>query len=75
MAAHSECGLPSRNTGTRLPRDLREQLNGSALSFLKDNKVQYLGIQVSEKTSVNVDVIAKGTSGHGLSSFRREIIR
>jgi acetylornithine deacetylase/succinyl-diaminopimelate desuccinylase-like protein len=31
---------------------------------VKDGKVQYVGIQTSEKTAVNVDVIAKGTSGH-----------
>jgi acetylornithine deacetylase/succinyl-diaminopimelate desuccinylase-like protein len=29
-----------------------------------NGKVQYVGIQASEKVSVNVDVIAKGTSGH-----------
>ena len=40
-------------------------LNEGGRVVLKDNKVQYLGIQVSEKTSVNVDVIAKGTSGNG----------
>ena len=33
-------------------------------SVLKDGKVQYVGVQASEKVSVNVDVIAKGTSGH-----------
>jgi acetylornithine deacetylase/succinyl-diaminopimelate desuccinylase-like protein len=27
-------------------------------------KIQYVGIQVNEKVAVNVDVIAKGTSGH-----------
>ena len=31
---------------------------------VKDGKVQYVGIQTSEKTAVNVNVIAKGTSGH-----------
>ncbi len=31
---------------------------------LKNDKVQYVGIQTSEKVAVNVDVIAKGTSGH-----------
>src|ERR1700693_559980 len=30
----------------------------------KDGKIQYVGVQASEKVSVNVDVIAKGTSGH-----------
>jgi acetylornithine deacetylase/succinyl-diaminopimelate desuccinylase-like protein len=32
--------------------------------FTKDGKVQYIGVQVSEKVPANVDVIAKGTSGH-----------
>jgi acetylornithine deacetylase/succinyl-diaminopimelate desuccinylase-like protein len=31
---------------------------------VKDGKVQYVGIQTSEKVAVNVEVIAKGTSGH-----------
>jgi acetylornithine deacetylase/succinyl-diaminopimelate desuccinylase-like protein len=31
----------------------------------KDTKVQYIGVQASEKVMVNVNVIAKGTSGHG----------
>jgi acetylornithine deacetylase/succinyl-diaminopimelate desuccinylase-like protein len=29
-----------------------------------NGKVQYVGVQAAEKVSVNVDVIAKGTSGH-----------
>jgi acetylornithine deacetylase/succinyl-diaminopimelate desuccinylase-like protein len=32
--------------------------------FTKNGKTQYVGIQVSEKVPANVDVIAKGTSGH-----------
>src|SRR5271154_3047334 len=32
--------------------------------FLKDGKPQYIGVQVSEKVPANVDVIAKGVSGH-----------
>src|SRR5271154_80729 len=32
--------------------------------FMKDGKPQYVGVQVSEKVPANVDVIAKGTSGH-----------
>jgi acetylornithine deacetylase/succinyl-diaminopimelate desuccinylase-like protein len=32
--------------------------------FLKGGKPQYIGVQVSEKVPANVDVIAKGTSGH-----------
>jgi len=31
----------------------------------KDGKIAYIGVQASEKVMVNVDVIAKGTSGHG----------
>jgi acetylornithine deacetylase/succinyl-diaminopimelate desuccinylase-like protein len=31
----------------------------------QDRKVQYVAVEVSEKVSVNVDVIAKGTAGHG----------
>jgi acetylornithine deacetylase/succinyl-diaminopimelate desuccinylase-like protein len=31
---------------------------------LKDGKVQYVGVQASEKVAENVDVIATGTSGH-----------
>ena len=40
-------------------------LNEGGRVVLKDGKVQYVGVQVSEKTSVNVDVIAKGASGNG----------
>jgi acetylornithine deacetylase/succinyl-diaminopimelate desuccinylase-like protein len=29
-----------------------------------NGKVQYVGVQAAEKVSINVDVIAKGTSGH-----------
>jgi acetylornithine deacetylase/succinyl-diaminopimelate desuccinylase-like protein len=32
--------------------------------FTKNGKPQYIGVQVSEKVPANVDVIAKGTSGH-----------
>jgi acetylornithine deacetylase/succinyl-diaminopimelate desuccinylase-like protein len=32
--------------------------------FLKGGKPQYIGVQVSEKVPANVDVIAKGVSGH-----------
>ena len=32
---------------------------------LKDGKVQYVGVQASEKIPVNVNVIATGPSGHG----------
>lgn len=40
-------------------------INEGGNIVLKDGKVQYVGVQASEKVSVNVDVIAKGTSGHG----------
>jgi acetylornithine deacetylase/succinyl-diaminopimelate desuccinylase-like protein len=40
-------------------------LNEGGRVVLKDGKVQYTGVQASEKVSVNVDVIATGTSGHG----------
>ena len=39
-------------------------LNEGGLVVAKDGKVQYVGVQASEKVSVNVDVIATGTSGH-----------
>lgn len=39
-------------------------VNEGGRTVLKDGSVQYVGVQVSEKVSVNVDVIAKGTSGH-----------
>jgi len=40
-------------------------INEGGHAVLKDGKVQYLGIQASEKVSYAVDVIATGTSGHG----------
>ena len=39
-------------------------LNENGGVSVKDAKVQFVGIQTSEKTAVSVDVIAKGTSGH-----------
>lgn len=39
-------------------------LNENGGVSVKDGKVQFVGIQTSEKTAVNLDVIAKGTSGH-----------
>ena len=39
-------------------------INEGSRTVLQDGKVQYVGVQVSEKVSVNVDVIAKGTAGH-----------
>jgi len=39
-------------------------LNEGGHTVLKDGKVQYIGVQATEKVSVNVNVIATGTSGH-----------
>ena len=39
-------------------------LNEGGRVFEKNGKVQYVGVQASEKVSANVDVIATGTSGH-----------
>jgi acetylornithine deacetylase/succinyl-diaminopimelate desuccinylase-like protein len=39
-------------------------LNEGGNVFMKDGKVQYVGIQATEKVPVNVDVTATGTSGH-----------
>ncbi|HTS12190.1 MAG TPA: M20/M25/M40 family metallo-hydrolase [Candidatus Limnocylindrales bacterium] len=39
-------------------------LNEGGRVMTKDGKVQYIGVQASEKVSVNIDVIATGTSGH-----------
>ncbi len=40
-------------------------LNEGGRVMLKTGKVQYVGIQASEKIPVNVEVIATGPSGHG----------
>ncbi|MGB8523829.1 MAG: M20/M25/M40 family metallo-hydrolase, partial [Candidatus Acidiferrales bacterium] len=39
-------------------------LNEGGHTVLKDGKVQYIGVQATEKVAVNVDVISTGTSGH-----------
>jgi len=39
-------------------------LNEGGHVVLKNGKVQYVGVQATEKVAVNVDVIATGTSGH-----------
>jgi len=39
-------------------------LNEGGHTVLKNGKVQYVGVQATEKVAVNVDVIATGTSGH-----------
>ena len=40
-------------------------LNEGGYVTSKNGKVQYIGVQATEKVSNSVDVIAKGTSGHG----------
>jgi acetylornithine deacetylase/succinyl-diaminopimelate desuccinylase-like protein len=40
-------------------------INEEGRVIVKNGKVQYVGIQASEKVPVNVTVIATGTSGHG----------
>jgi acetylornithine deacetylase/succinyl-diaminopimelate desuccinylase-like protein len=39
-------------------------LNEGGRVVVQDGKIQYVGVQASEKVMVNVDVIATGTSGH-----------
>ncbi|HXU20100.1 MAG TPA: M20/M25/M40 family metallo-hydrolase [Verrucomicrobiae bacterium] len=39
-------------------------INEGGRVILKNGKVQYVGVQASEKVMVNVDVVATGTSGH-----------
>jgi acetylornithine deacetylase/succinyl-diaminopimelate desuccinylase-like protein len=39
-------------------------LNEGGNVFVKNGKVQYIGVQASEKVSANIAVIARGTSGH-----------
>jgi acetylornithine deacetylase/succinyl-diaminopimelate desuccinylase-like protein len=39
-------------------------INEGGNVFLKNGKVQYTGIQASEKVAYNIAVIARGTSGH-----------
>jgi acetylornithine deacetylase/succinyl-diaminopimelate desuccinylase-like protein len=39
-------------------------INEGGNVFLKNGKVQYIGLQASEKVSSNITVIARGTSGH-----------
>jgi acetylornithine deacetylase/succinyl-diaminopimelate desuccinylase-like protein len=39
-------------------------INEGGNVFVKNGKVQYIGVQASEKVAVNVAVIAHGTSGH-----------
>jgi len=40
-------------------------LNEGGRVIVKDNKVQYVGVQASEKVAYNVTVTATGQSGHG----------
>jgi acetylornithine deacetylase/succinyl-diaminopimelate desuccinylase-like protein len=39
-------------------------INEGGNVFVKNGKVQYIGVQASEKVAANVAVIARGTSGH-----------
>ena len=39
-------------------------INEGGNVFMKNGKVQYIGVQASEKVSANIAVIARGTSGH-----------
>jgi acetylornithine deacetylase/succinyl-diaminopimelate desuccinylase-like protein len=39
-------------------------INEGGNVFVKNGKVQYIGVQASEKVAANVSVIARGTSGH-----------
>ena len=39
-------------------------INEGGNVFMKGGKVQYIGVQASEKVAVNIAVIARGTSGH-----------
>jgi acetylornithine deacetylase/succinyl-diaminopimelate desuccinylase-like protein len=39
-------------------------INEGGNVFVKNGKVQYVGVQVSEKVAANIAVIARGTSGH-----------
>jgi acetylornithine deacetylase/succinyl-diaminopimelate desuccinylase-like protein len=39
-------------------------INEGGYVIVKNSKVQYVAVQASEKVAVNVDVIARGTSGH-----------
>jgi acetylornithine deacetylase/succinyl-diaminopimelate desuccinylase-like protein len=39
-------------------------INEGGRVFVKDGKVQYVGVQAAEKVSRDLDVIATGTSGH-----------
>jgi acetylornithine deacetylase/succinyl-diaminopimelate desuccinylase-like protein len=39
-------------------------INEGGNVFVKNGKVQYIGVQASEKVAVNIAVIARGTSGH-----------
>ena len=39
-------------------------INEGGNVFMKNGKVQYIGVQASEKVAANISVIARGTSGH-----------
>jgi acetylornithine deacetylase/succinyl-diaminopimelate desuccinylase-like protein len=39
-------------------------INEGGNVFVKNGKIQYVGVQASEKVSANIDVVVRGTSGH-----------
>jgi acetylornithine deacetylase/succinyl-diaminopimelate desuccinylase-like protein len=39
-------------------------INEGGNVFMKNGKVQYIGVQASEKVAANVSMVARGTSGH-----------
>jgi acetylornithine deacetylase/succinyl-diaminopimelate desuccinylase-like protein len=45
-------------------------INEGGNVFVKNGKVQYIGVQASEKVAVNVAVIARGASGHASQPTR-----
>jgi len=45
-------------------------INEGGVVIAKDGKVQYTAVQASEKVAYNVDVVARGTSGHASIPLR-----
>lgn len=45
-------------------------LNEGGILVVKNNKVQYIGVQASEKVSLNVNVLATGKGGHASTPSR-----
>src|SRR5437868_3532302 len=46
-------------------------INEGGNVFMRNGKVQYIGVQASEKVAVNVAVVAHGTSGHASQQIGR----